>query len=105
MVAHTGIAANLLINGSTVHRQFAVPLNTSEESDCQIEPFSFLEAQLKGADVIIWDEATMSDRRVFECVDRALRDIMQVQLLQQPSNKIQKPELPFGGKTVLLGGD
>jgi len=32
MVAHTGIAATLLINGTTVHRQFSVPLNANEDS-------------------------------------------------------------------------
>ena len=32
MVAQTGIAATLLINGTTVHRQFGVPLNTAPDA-------------------------------------------------------------------------
>jgi len=92
MVAHTGIAATLLINGSTVHRQFKVPLNATEESQCVVDTNSSLELKLRNTDVVIWDEATMSDRRVYECVDRLLRDIM-------------RNGKPFGGKLMLLGGD
>ena len=91
-VAHTGIAATLLVNGTTVHRQFAVPLNTDEESECAVPPGSDLEMTLKMADVVIWDEATMSDKRVYACVDRVLRDV-------------SKSKRPFGGKLMLLGGD
>jgi hypothetical protein len=65
MVAHTGIAATLLINGSTVHRQFCVPVGTTGESSCRVAPDSRLEAQIRQADAIIWDEACMSDKRVY----------------------------------------
>jgi ATP-dependent DNA helicase PIF1 len=43
--------------------------------------------------LIIWDEAPMSDRRCLESLDRSLRDLL------------DNPALPFGGKSVLLGGD
>ncbi|KAL3633826.1 hypothetical protein CASFOL_022588 [Castilleja foliolosa] len=43
--------------------------------------------------LIIWDEAPMSDKRCFECLDRTLRDIT------------SNCNHPFGGKSVLLGGD
>jgi len=91
-VAHTGIAATLLVNGTTVHRQFAVPLNTDEESECTVPTGSDLEKTLKMTDVVIWDEATMSDKRVYACVDRCLRDV-------------SSSKRPFGGKLMLLGGD
>jgi hypothetical protein len=64
MVAHTGIAATLLINGSTVHRQFAIPIGATGDSSRKVAPDSELEAQIRDADVIIWDEACMSDKRV-----------------------------------------
>ena len=48
---------------------------------------------LTETDLIIWDEAPMNDRRCFEALDRTLRDIL--------SNQ----EKPFGGKTIMLGGD
>nr|XP_043614074.1 uncharacterized protein LOC122586020 [Erigeron canadensis] len=43
--------------------------------------------------LIIWDEAPTSDRRCFESLDRSLRDILNCR------------DCPFGGKSVLLGGD
>ncbi|GKA66087.1 DNA helicase [Tanacetum coccineum] len=44
-------------------------------------------------DLIIWDEAPMNDRRCFEALDITLRDLMNA------------PEIVFGGKIVVLGGD
>nr|XP_043618497.1 uncharacterized protein LOC122590227 [Erigeron canadensis] len=43
--------------------------------------------------LIIWDEAPMSDRKCFESLDRTLKDLL--------NNTTQ----PFGGKSILLGGD
>ena len=48
---------------------------------------------LTETDLIIWDEAPMNDRRFFEALDRTLRDIL------------NNPEKPFGGKSIMLGGD
>lgn len=42
--------------------------------------------------LIVWDEAPLCHRYVFEAVDRTLQDITQV-------------DAPFGGITVLFGGD
>ena len=92
MVAHTGIAATLLINGTTVHRKFGVPLDLNEGAKSSIDRNTEAGLNLINTDVIIWDEATMSDRRVYACVDRLLRDLM---------NSAE----PFGGKILLLGGD
>ena len=44
-------------------------------------------------DLIVWDEAPMNDRRCFETLDRTLRDIL------------NNSEKPFGGKSIMLGGD
>nr|GEU69519.1 DNA helicase [Tanacetum cinerariifolium] len=48
---------------------------------------------LRETDLIIWDEAPMNDRRCFEALDRCLRDIL------------DNPQMMFGGKTIILGGD
>ncbi|GJR63532.1 DNA helicase [Tanacetum coccineum] len=48
---------------------------------------------LAEADLIIWDESPMNDRRCFETLDRTLKDIM------------DRPDQLFGGKSVILGGD
>lgn len=58
--------------------------------------------ELKRTKVFIWDEATMSDGRVFRCVDLLLK---QVKICYRSSSKIEDSELPFGGKTMLCGGD
>ena len=69
-VASTGIAATLLDNGKTVHSQFKVPIDITEESTCAINDGSHkgLVELLQKASLIIWDEAPMSHRLVFECV-------------------------------------
>lgn len=48
---------------------------------------------IRNAALIVYDEAPMHHRHLMEALDRTLRDIM------------QKPDLPFGGKSILLGGD
>ena len=48
---------------------------------------------LQAASLIIWDEASMTKRQTVEALDKSMRDIM------------DKPDLPFGGKTIVFGGD
>lgn len=48
--------------------------------------------------LIIWDEAPMQYRHAFEAVDRSLRDIM-------AAVDLDKARKPFGGITVVFGGD
>uniref|UniRef100_A0A7N2RE67 ATP-dependent DNA helicase n=2 Tax=Quercus lobata TaxID=97700 RepID=A0A7N2RE67_QUELO len=48
--------------------------------------------------LIIWDEAPMDHRYAFEAVDRSLKDILSI-------NDLSLTNTPFGGKTILLGGD
>lgn len=59
---------------------------------------TFLAELICHTDLVVWDEALMNHRFVFEAVDRSFRDIMRY---QDPDNFNK----PFGGKTVLLGGD
>lgn len=59
---------------------------------------SDVAALVREAKLIVWDEAPMTHKHVFEAVDRTLRDVM----------RVASPELqhrPFGGKVVVLGGD
>ena len=53
---------------------------------------------IQAASLIIWDEAPMAHKHIFECVDRTLRDIMGA------VDELNKTKL-FGGKVMLLGGD
>jgi hypothetical protein len=71
---------------------------TTDDTTCSIKPNTQLAELIRRAVLIIWDEAPMNSRYVFETVDKTLRDILRT----SPSLKQSKP---FGGKTVLLGGD
>ena len=97
-VASAGIAALLLPGGRTAHSRLKLPLNLNDHTMCNIPKNSMLAALIVKTDLIIWDEAPMAHRQAFETLDRTLRD------LQSTANP-EAASKPFGGKTVLLGGD
>ncbi|GKC22351.1 DNA helicase, partial [Tanacetum coccineum] len=92
-VASSGIASLLLSAGRTAHSRFKLPLELTDESLCHVKKNTQLGKLLVETDLIIWDEAPMNDKRCFEMLDRTLRDLM------------SSPDLIFGGKTIILGGD
>jgi hypothetical protein len=92
--ASTGIAAELLIDGGTVHRRFSVPNDVSKDEPMRIPRHSNYAAVLDAAQLIIIDEISMQDRYVLEFVDRQLRDI-----------SVKYSDLPFAGKAIVIGGD
>ena len=119
-VATSGVAALLLPGGRTAHSRFRIPLNITEKSVLPIPPCSPLGMLIgevsagylmgglmmstlhsavgmliKRARLIVWDEAPMAHRLIFEAFDRLLKD------LAVGLNK----NLPFGGKVVVFGGD
>nr|XP_043616040.1 uncharacterized protein LOC122587953 [Erigeron canadensis] len=94
-VASSGIAALLLSGGRTAHSRFAIPINLNEDSFCYIKPDSDLSELLNKAKLIIWDKAPMMHRHCFEAFDRTLRDIIRSPYKYRP----------YGGKTVVFGGD
>ncbi|KAG0560756.1 hypothetical protein KC19_9G010700 [Ceratodon purpureus] len=81
-VASSGIAALLLHGGRTAHSTFKIPFEVDEYSICTINKNS------ESADVFL----PMQHRHCAEAVDRSLRDICD-------------PNSPFGGVTVVFGGD
>lgn len=92
-VAFTGIAAILLLDGVTSHSQFGIPVPCMEDSSSYLKLDDYRVKDIEQADVIIWDEASMTSKFNLECVDRLLRDVM------------NNPDVPFGGKVLILGGD
>jgi hypothetical protein len=98
VVASCGITALLLEGGMTTHSRFHIPLNTTEESTCGIKQGADLTALLNRTSLIIWDEAPMAHRNCFEVLDKSLRDILRC------TNE-NSERMPFGGMTVVLGGD
>ncbi|CAN0904879.1 ATP-dependent DNA helicase PIF1 [Linum grandiflorum] len=97
-VTLSGIAATLLPGGVTAHSRFKIPIDVDHASTCSIKKGTSLARLMEQATLIVWDEAPMVHRLSFEAVDRTLCDIMNVPS-SGPNYK------PFGGKTVLLGGD
>ncbi|MCP4491587.1 MAG: AAA family ATPase [Gammaproteobacteria bacterium] len=91
-VAWTGIAADLLPNGTTVHSCFKLPVPLNADSTSSIMPNSDEAKFIQNLDVIIWDEAPMSPKRALETLDIMLRDVM-------------RSKVPFAGKVIVLGGD
>ena len=93
-VAASGIASLLLLLGRTVHNMFKLGINVNESTTCNYSknPNNALYQILKRAKILLWDEATMSDKHILHTIDRCLQDIMN-------NNK------PFGGKLVIFGGD
>jgi hypothetical protein len=97
-VASSGIAALLLPDGRTAHSRFQIPINVTDSSTCGIKQGSQLANLMGRTNLIIWDEAPMTHQNCFEAIDRSLRDILR---FSDP----QSEEKPFGGKTIVLGGD
>jgi len=92
-VASSSIVALLLEGGQIAHSIFKIPIALGKDSMCLIPVQSDSVELLREAKSIIWDEAPTQHRHCAEAVDRTLRDIM------------WHPNLPFGGKVVVFGGD
>lgn len=91
--ATSGVAATIMPGGRTAHSRFKIPLSTEEGVLCSFTKESGTAKLLQMASLIIWDEATMTKRQAVEVLDNSMRDI------------IGQQDLPFGGKTVVFGGD
>ena len=57
VVAASAMAASVLHGGRTAHAAWRIPLDCSEGSFCTLD--SELRAQIRAADVVIWDECSM----------------------------------------------
>lgn len=84
MAAPTGIAATLLINGSTLHRLFFLPLDIDEASTSRLEYETFAAQvnfenrkislqKIRDIDVLIIDEMTMVSREVMHAIETLCR--------------------------------
>ncbi|KAJ3684336.1 hypothetical protein LUZ61_013500 [Rhynchospora tenuis] len=97
-VASSGLSSLLLQGGVTGYSRFKIPLKLREGSTCERKKNTNLAQLLRETSLIIWDEAPMSNRLCFEALDRSMRDILGD---INPANR----DKPFGGVTVVLGGD
>ena len=92
-VASSGIASLLLPKGRTAHSRFRIPLSIDKFSTCHIKKQTQLAKLIEKTSLILWDEAPMNNKYCFEALDKSLQDLR--------DNNHQ----PFGGMTVVLGGD
>ena len=92
-VASSGIAALLLPGGRTSHSMLKIPVEgLGPESHCSIDKEDTRAELLRSTSLIIWDEVPMQHRFGPEAVSRTLMDI-------------RDDSRPFGGLTVVFGGD
>ncbi|AQK88287.1 hypothetical protein ZEAMMB73_Zm00001d038953 [Zea mays] len=92
-IATSGVAASIMPGGRTAHSRFKIPLTIDDGAVCSFTKQSGTAELLRKASLIIWDEASMTKRQAVEALDNSMRDIM------------GRPALPFGGKTIVFGGD
>jgi len=98
-MASSGIAALLLEGGCTAHSRFKIPVaGLYGSSACYVPLNSPQAALIRAACLIVWDEAPMAHKHVFEVVNRTLQHVMGV---VDPALK----DMLFGGKVVVMGGD
>nr|XP_040249315.1 uncharacterized protein LOC120966826 [Aegilops tauschii subsp. strangulata] len=91
--ATSGVAASIMPGGRTAHSRFKIPLSCDDGASCSFTKQSGTAKLLRMASLIIWDEASMTKRQAVEALDNSMRDIMGIR------------DRPFGGKTVVFGGD
>ncbi|AQK61186.1 hypothetical protein ZEAMMB73_Zm00001d054073 [Zea mays] len=91
--ATSGVAASIMPGGRTAHSRFKIPLTIDDGVVCSFTKQSGTAELLRKSSLIIWDEASMTKRQAVEALDNSMRDIM------------GRPGLPFGGKTIVFGGD
>ena len=92
-MATTGIAAQLLHLGRTFHSRLKAPFKPQEDSTLNISAQSSVAELVKRSRLMLIDEATMLHRFQLQALDRTLRDLT------------GRPEVPFGGKIIILAGD
>ena len=92
-VASSGIAALLLDGGQTAHSRLGIPPESlTDASVARIKRNSGMHKVLLETKLIIWDEVPMQHKYAADAVDRNLRDLL-------------GNDVPFGGITVVFGGD
>jgi len=88
----------ILPGGRTAHSSFNIPIQINEASNCTFDKEGDKAKMFRRAKLIIWDEAPMMHRWCFEAFDRTMRDVMSY-------DGVDNTDKPFGGVTVVLGGD
>uniref|UniRef100_A0A8I6XC41 ATP-dependent DNA helicase n=1 Tax=Hordeum vulgare subsp. vulgare TaxID=112509 RepID=A0A8I6XC41_HORVV len=89
----SGVAASIMPGGRTSHLRFKIPLSIEDGASCSFTKQSGMAKLLRMASLILWDEASMTKRQAIEALENSMQDIM------------GRRHQPFGGETVVFGGD
>ena len=92
LTATSDMEASNMLTCWTAHSRFNIPIECSQSVICNIGKHTSLAVVIKEESLIIWDEATMAQRENIKSLDLLLRGLC-------------FPNVPFGGKVVVLGGD
>ena len=90
--AMSGIAVTLLPMGRTLRTRLKVPININDDSTCNISPRDATAELLRRCRLLVIDEVSMANRRIFEANDRTLKNI-------------REDGSHFGGLAVVFAGD
>jgi ATP-dependent DNA helicase PIF1 len=98
-MASFGITALLLEGDYIAHSRFKIPVaGLSGSSTCYVPLNSPQAALIRASRLIVWDEAPMAHKHVFEAVNCTLQHVMGVV-------DLALKDMFFGGKVVVMGGD
>jgi len=98
-MASSGIAALLLEGDCIAHSRFKILVaGLCGSLVCYVPLNSPQAALIRVARLIVWDEAPMAHKHVFEVMNRTFQHVMGV---VDPALK----DMLFGGKVVVMGGD
>nr|GEU50244.1 helicase [Tanacetum cinerariifolium] len=75
-VASSGIVSLLLPCGRMAHSRFVIPLELMENNTCGTKQNAHLAKLMQQVQLIIYDEAPMTQKYAFETLDKMLRDVL-----------------------------
>ena len=105
-LAFMGIAATLLPNGRTLHNRFGLPVPLYSNSVSTIKSSNLQQRhELRRTDIFIIDEISCVPKHAIGIIDKLLQDIRFINFHGKLILNIRGNKLPFGGTTILLGGD
>ena len=90
----------LLAGGRTTHSRFSIPIVCLNDSSSSINLCSNVGKMCVRASAIIWDEAPLQHKYIFNFVDKLFRKLMRLEFKDGSSCEL----LPFGGKPFVFGG-
>ncbi|GJY10519.1 uncharacterized protein Tco_0378704 [Tanacetum coccineum] len=93
-IASSGIASLLLPGGRTAHSRFVIPLKLMENSTCGIKQNTHLAELMQQVQLIIWDEAPMTQKDEDEETWIEIPEEFIISSVKSPIEEIMKETFP-----------